>query len=95
MSHDERPALYLHEYTAGGITVRGLVGALDVSHRATAPDQVAVFPHEGIHPDQADELAERMAEMEMNPAPILLVHAGPAAAREILRQVRTREPDHT
>ena len=28
------PALYLHEYTAGGLTVRGLVGALDMSRRA-------------------------------------------------------------
>ncbi len=28
MTHDDRPAVYLHEYTAGGITVRGLVGGL-------------------------------------------------------------------
>ena len=94
VSRDDQPALYLHEYTSGGMTVRGLVGALDISRRATAPDQVAVFPHEGIHPVQADELANRMAEMEMNPAPILLVHHGPAAVRDLLRRVRSRKPDH-
>ena len=34
--------VYVHEYTAGGLTVRGLVGALDISHRATAADDRAV-----------------------------------------------------
>ena len=42
------------------MTVRGLVGALDVSHRASSPDDRAVLPHEGIHPAQADSLADRM-----------------------------------
>src|SRR3954469_13124999 len=32
------PAVYVHEYTAAGLTVRGLVGALDISHRATSTD---------------------------------------------------------
>jgi uncharacterized protein (DUF1015 family) len=94
VSHDEDPAVYLHEYTAGGITVRGLVGALDISRPAASWDDVAVFPHEGIHPAQADELADRMAQMELNPAPILLVHRGPAQARTLLRRVRERTPDH-
>ena len=57
--------------------MRGLVGALDISHRASGPDDRAVLPHEGIHPVQADELADRMTELALNPAPILLVHRAP------------------
>ncbi|HYG94683.1 MAG TPA: DUF1015 family protein [Nocardioides sp.] len=93
LRHDEEPALYLHEYTAAGITVRGLVGALDVSRRATRPEDRAVLPHEGIHPAQADDLADRMAEMELNPAPILLVHRGSERSREILDRIALQDPD--
>jgi uncharacterized protein (DUF1015 family) len=92
VTHDDFPAVYLHEYSAGGITVRGLVGALDISRPAATWGEVAVLPHEGIHPAQADELADRMAQMELNPAPILLVHRGPAQARDLLKQVQTRTP---
>lgn len=91
---DEEPALYLHEYTAGGLTVRGIVGALDLSRRATGLDDRAVWPHEGIHPIQVDELADRMLEMGMNPAPILLVHDGPAGVRGLVRRLVTTRPDH-
>src|SRR3954465_1253173 len=86
LCRDEEPALYLHEYTAGGLTVRGLVGALDISHRATGPDDRAVLPHEGIHPVQADELADRMTELALNPAPILLVHRAPASIRALVHE---------
>lgn len=94
ISQDAEPALYLHEYTAGGITVRGLVGLLDVSRSATRAEERAILPHEGIHPAQADDLADRMGEMQMNPAPILLVHHGPAALRALLAGVQERTPDH-
>ncbi|WP_148616475.1 DUF1015 family protein [Nocardioides rubriscoriae] len=87
--HDAEPALYLHEYTVSGITVRGLVGAVDVSHRTSRLDQRALLPHEGIYPAQADDLADRMAEMGINPAPILLVQRSPAALRELLATVRS------
>jgi uncharacterized protein (DUF1015 family) len=90
---DDGPALYLHEYTAGGLTVRGIVGALDLSRRAHAPDERAVWPHEGIHPLQVDELADRMLEMEMNPAPILLVHDGPEGVRQLVRRLVATPPD--
>ncbi len=92
--HDDESAVYLHEYTSGGITVRGLVGALDVSHLASEPAERAVHPHEGIHPVQADELAERMEEMAMNPAPILLVQHGVPAAREIVRRLLGTAPSY-
>ena len=92
LSQDATPALYLHEYTAGGLTVRGIVGTLDLSRRATGLDDRAVWPHEGIHPVQVDELADRMLEMEMNPAPILLVHDGPTEVRDLVRRLVTTTP---
>jgi uncharacterized protein (DUF1015 family) len=94
LHRDREPAVYLHEYAAAGMTVRGLVGALDLSRRAGRPDERVVYPHEGIHPVQATELADRMTEMGMNPAPILLVHRGPAGVRDLLQSVLTRDPDH-
>lgn len=94
LQQDDRPAVYLHEYTSGGITVRGLVGALDISRRAVQGTDRVVYPHEGVHPAQASELADRMAEMQMNPAPILLVQRGPAAARALMRRVLAGPPDH-
>jgi len=91
---DDSPAIYLHEYTAAGVTIRGLVGALDLARTsANSPDaQQAVFPHEGVHPEQVLELAERMEEMGLNPAPILLVHRGPAAIRRLIHQVLETPP---
>ena len=50
LRRDDEPALYLHEYTAGGLTVRGLVGALDISHRATGPEDRAGPPARGDPP---------------------------------------------
>lgn len=94
MHHDREPALYLHEYTAGGITIRGLVGLLDLSRRAARIEDAAVLPHEGIHPAQADDLADRMAEMALNPAPILLVHRSGAEARTVLDELRRGPADH-
>ncbi|MBB3044468.1 DUF1015 family protein [Nocardioides soli] len=90
---DREPALYLHEYTTSGITVRGLVGALALTHQATTRDEIAVYPHEGVHPTQAADLAERMAEMAMNPAPILLTHRAPTSLCELLRAVQTAPTD--
>ncbi|WP_459975794.1 DUF1015 family protein [Nocardioides pyridinolyticus] len=92
LARDEQPGLYLHEYTTGGITVRGLVGALDISRRAASREDVAVLPHEGIHPAQAGELAARMSEMQVNPAPILLVHRGSPTVRDLLDTVQQRPP---
>ncbi|HEX8780487.1 MAG TPA: DUF1015 family protein [Nocardioides sp.] len=91
---DEAPAVYLHEYTSGGLTVRGLVGALDLTRRAAGLEDRAVWPHEGVHPTQVQELAARMDEMEINPAPILLVHRGPADVRALLARVAEGEPVH-
>lgn len=90
---DVTPALYLHEYTVHGMTIRGLVGGLELSTRAEPGDARTVFAHEAIHPDQADELAERMEEMGINPAPIILVHHGPQAVRDVQERVMALAPD--
>lgn len=90
LPHD---ALYLHEYTVGGLTARGLVGLIDLTRLAAPGQTPAVFPHEDVHPDQVRELADRMEEMAMNPAPILLVHEGPAALRALIHQIVVGEPD--
>lgn len=94
LERDLTPGLYVHEYTGNGITVRGLVGALDVSQRARSAVERAVLPHEGIHPTQADDLADRMQEMRVNPAPILLVHHGTEHSRRLLADATSRAPDH-
>ncbi|WP_151082133.1 DUF1015 family protein [Nocardioides cynanchi] len=91
-SRDATPAIYLHEYSESGLTIRGLVGCIDVSHHATSVADCQIFPHEGVHPQQVDELAARMDEMRINPAPILLVHHGPAAIRELVGQLRETDP---
>ena len=73
--------------------MRGLVGALGLAHRAAAPADRAVWPHEEIHPEQAGELADRMHQMDLNPAPILLVHHGEQELRELIATVTHRRPD--
>lgn len=89
---DGAPALYLHEYTDGRRTVRGVVGLLDLSRRASAIQEAAVLPHEGVHPVQTRELGKRMREMQLNPAPILLTHHAPVRARQLLRTLRDELP---
>lgn len=91
---DADPAFYLHEYSSHGLTIRGLVCTLDLSTRASGPENRSVFPHEGIHPEQADDLAERMHEMGLNPAPILMVHQGPSEVREVQAEILSRPPAH-
>ena len=92
-TRDEVSAVYLHEYSASGLTIRGLVGCLDVSHRASSTEEQRIFPHEGVHAAQVAELANRMGTMRINPTPILLVHHGPPGIREVSRVVRTGRPD--
>jgi uncharacterized protein (DUF1015 family) len=64
-----------------------------MSRRADSLEDRAVWPHEAIHPEQAGELADRMLQMGMNPAPILLVHHGSAELRDLLATVSARNPD--
>lgn len=91
---DTVPALYVHEYTSDGLTVRGVVGALDVSRRTQRPEDRAVLPHEGVRPLQADDLADRMEELAVNPAPILLVHRAGAITRALVDAACVAAPAH-
>ncbi len=91
---DCEPAVYLHEYTANAMTVRGLVGTIDLTRRATDPGDRAILPHEGIHPLQADDLADRMWDMRLNPAPILLVQRSPAEVRAVVHRTMSSAPAH-
>jgi uncharacterized protein (DUF1015 family) len=92
-NREDEPAVYLHEYSESGLTVRGLVGCLDLSKPATSLDDCQVFPHEGVQGKQVAELATRMGTMRINPAPILLVHRGPASIRAVSRKIRTGTPE--
>ncbi|MDT0201543.1 DUF1015 family protein [Nocardioides sp. AE5] len=85
---DPDPAFYIHEYTSSGVTVRGLVANLELG-----PSEARVLPHEDVQPAQVDQLADRMVEMSLNPAPILLVHRGPAQVRSVIAEQVRREPD--
>lgn len=91
---DRQPGLYLSEYTVAGLTVRGLVGALDLSRRTSTPEASAVLPHEVVHTKQAVELATRMNQMHLNPAPILLLHRGGGAVTQALAPTLARPADH-
>ena len=95
----EQRGLLVHDHDAGALPPR-VHGQRD--HRARARrsastsrtarhrlDQRAILPHEGIYPAQADDLADRMEEMGINPAPILLVQRSPAPLRELLATVRS------
>jgi uncharacterized protein (DUF1015 family) len=84
---DSEPGIYLHEYTLAGMSVRGIVANLDLRHT-----QGRVLPHEAVNPSQVTQLAHRMREMKLNPAPILLMHRGTASLRAALDQIAARAP---
>lgn len=86
------PTLLVHEWTAAGFTVRALVGLLDLTGGATSSRRAVVLPHERVHPDQVDQLAQRMARGRTDPAPILLAHRGPAGLRDLLDEVCSEPP---
>jgi uncharacterized protein (DUF1015 family) len=77
---DEEPALYLYEYTAEQITVRGLIGLVGLRDES---EQV-ILPHEDVMPAPVDDRAVLMRTTETNLEPILLVHEGTARLRELV-----------
>jgi uncharacterized protein (DUF1015 family) len=91
-TRDEQAALYLHEYSDSGLTVRGFVGCIKLATLADDGGSRRIYPHEGVHPRQVEELARRMGEMRLNPAPILLVHRGPREIRELSSRLRATPP---
>ena len=86
------PTLLVHEWTEAGFTVRGLVGLLDLAGGQARAQQAVVLPHERVHADQVEQLAQRMSRGRVDPAPILLAHRGPAALRTLLDEVCSEPP---
>lgn len=85
---DDAPALYIHEYTSSGVSVRGIVGELDVTRAGNT-----VLPHEAVRLEQVAELVARMRTIAVNPAPILLMHRGTPALRTAVGLLTERRPD--
>jgi uncharacterized protein (DUF1015 family) len=85
---DDRPGLYLYEYTADGATVRGLVGLVGLRDE----DERVVLPHEHVMPELVEDRAVLMRTTETNLEPILLVHEGTARLRELANQVTGDAP---
>src|SRR5690606_1959097 len=74
---DEHPGLYLYEYSAGDITVRGLIGLLALRESSEG----VVLPHEDVMSAPVADRALLMRTTETNLEPILLVHPGSDALR--------------
>jgi hypothetical protein len=89
---DRGEHLYLHEYSSEGRTIRGLVAALEIGTTTSSPTDAALLPHEGVDEIQAGQLAERVQQMRLSPAPILLTATLPDRTRSCLDEVRQRRP---
>lgn len=85
---DHEPGLYLYEYTVDRVTVRGLVGLVGLREET----DLVVLPHEDVMPGPVEDRTVLMRTTETNPEPILLVHEGPSALRELLGRVTSRAP---
>ena len=85
---DPEPALYLYEYTADHVTVRGLVGLVGLHD----PSEHVVLPHEDVMPEPVADRAALMRATETNLEPILLVHEGTPQLRELLDTAAQRPP---
>jgi uncharacterized protein (DUF1015 family) len=85
---DDAPTLYLYEYTAEQITVRGLIGLVGLRDES---EQV-ILPHEDVMPDPVDDRAVLMRTTETNLEPILLVHEGTARLRELVEDAAQGRP---
>ena len=85
---DEEPALYLYEYRADAMTVRGLIGLVGL--RAEA-DRV-VLPHEDVMEAPVADRALLMGTTETNLEPILLVHESSQRLRDLLTSAAEDRP---
>jgi len=77
---DEDPALYLYEYTVDDTTVRGLIGVVGLRPE----EERVILPHEGVMEGPVDDRTVLMRTTETNLEPILLVHEGTRALREVI-----------
>lgn len=89
---DRQSAIYVHEYTSQGLTVRAVVALAAISPTTTDTRAACILPHEDVAPQQADDLAARMRAMRVNPAPIQLLHHGSQTTRTLVRGVVDQVP---
>ncbi|MFW6774813.1 DUF1015 family protein [Nocardioides sp. CPCC 205120] len=89
---DERPALYVHEYSSQGLAVRAVVGLASVHRAAATLAGPGIVPHEDVDRHQAEELAARMHAMRVNPAPILLAHRAGVPTRDLVDAATLSRP---
>lgn len=87
LSADPTPALYLYQYTADRITVRGLIGVAALRDES---EQV-ILPHEGVMTGPVRDRTMLMRSTETNLEPILLVHEGTERLHALLAE--TTETD--
>ncbi len=100
---DDEAHLHVHELCVEGRRVRGVVGVLDLTgEHVELGDRAGatLLPHEGVDPDRVARLADRMADLALDPAPLLLVRRereGHDAAHHLpalLARATRSEPDH-
>ena len=85
---DDQPALYLYEYTAEQITVRGLIGLVGLREEG----EKVILPHEDVMPGPVDDRTVLMRTTETNLEPILLVHEGTDRLRALVDDATAERP---
>ena len=85
---DAIPGLYVYQYTAEQITVRGLIGLLGLRQER----ERVVLPHEDVMPGPVADRAALMRTTRSNLEPILLVHEGTARLRSLVEEASAGNP---
>jgi len=85
---DDVPALYLYQFTADNVTVRGLIGLAALRGES----ERVILPHEDVMPGPVDDRTVLMRTTETNLEPILLVHQGTAELHALLEQIANEDP---
>lgn len=85
---DDQPSLYVYEYTAEQVTVRGLIGLVGLR----TEQEGIILPHEDVMPAPVDDRTVLMRTTETNLEPILLVHEGTARLHELIDDAAQATP---
>ena len=85
---DPAPGLYVYEYTAGGVVVRGLVGCVSLH----APREGVVLAHEDVLRGPVNDRLALMLATRANLEPILLGYDGGGPASDIVESATASRP---
>lgn len=85
---DRTPALYVYEYTAEQVTVRGIIGLAALREEG----ERVILPHEDVMAAPVDDRTVLMRTTRTNLEPILLVHEGTPALRQLIDDAVATEP---